>query len=715
MSKDNSILAHVDRIVFFQEENAWAVIRASNESKSFTAVGYLLGVREGEDLKLTGQWVEDPKFGRQFRVSSYLPVQPTSVEGIQKYLSSGLIDGVGPVMAERIIEAFGKETLEVIENNPERLREIEGIGKKRQEQIASSWTEMKHVREIVVFLHSHHISISHAAKIYQQYGQQAVAMVRSNPYQLAHDIRGIGFATADKVAKSLGFEANSPYRVAAGVLHLLREHSSEGHIFCPYEALFNNTTELLQIGKPIFDQVLRTLSTQTRIIIEGNRVYLQPLHEAEYETAREACRIVSDVELNPLLDPEEAIRWAQKEANITLAPQQKEAVAAALSEKLLIITGGPGTGKTTVINSIIKVMKRSNKKVGLCAPTGRASKRLQEATQVEAKTIHRILEYNPQSNSFTRNYEEPLEFDVVIVDEYSMVDIELCRNLFSALSDDTQLILVGDIDQLPSVGPGDVLRDLMSAFPNKIIRLNQIFRQAETSLIVSNAHKINEGIEPTSATNANGDFFFIEKNDPLECLNTCVELVTRRIPKSFGLSPTKDIQVLSPMHRGVLGAMNLNDVLQKSINPRGDFLQKGGRLLRVNDKVMQLRNNYDRQVFNGDLGRIHSIDPEEKVMHVEFDQKLVVYPFSELDELSLAYACTIHKSQGSEFPAVVIPLHGQHYVMLRRRLLYTAVTRGKKLVCIVGSRSALQMAVKNSRAQPRFTSLKDRLATVEAG
>ena len=711
MPDDSSILASVDRIVFFKEETAWAVIRASNETKSFTAVGHLLGVREGEELKLNGSWVDDPKFGRQFRVTSYLPVQPTSVEGIQKYLSSGLIEGIGTVMAERIIEAFGKETFEVIENSPERLREIEGIGKKRQEQIAASWNEMKHVREIVVFLHSHHISISHAAKIYKQYGQQAVAMVRSNPYQLANDIRGIGFATADKVAKSLGFEANSPHRISAGVLHILREHASEGHIFCPFDALYQKTNELINIDKATFEPVIKTLSLQTRIIIEADRVYLQPLHEAEYETAREAKRIVSDEQLNPLLDAKEAIRWAEQEAKITLAPRQKEAVVAALSEKLLIITGGPGTGKTTVINSIIKVMKRSKKKVGLCAPTGRASKRLQEATQLEAKTIHRILEYNPQSNSFARNYEEPLDFDVVIVDEYSMVDIELCRNLFSALNDETQLILVGDIDQLPSVGPGDVLRDLMSAFPNKIIRLDQIFRQAETSLIVSNAHKINEGREPTSATNAQGDFFFIEKNDPLECLNTCVELVTRRIPKSFGLSPTQDIQVLSPMHRGVLGAMNLNEVLQKSINPKGDSMQKGGRLLRVNDKVMQLRNNYDRQVFNGDLGRIHSIDPEDKVMHVEFDKKLVVYPFSELDELSLAYACTIHKSQGSEFPAVVIPLHGQHYVMLRRRLLYTAVTRGKKLVCIVGSRSALQMAVKNSRAQTRFTSLRDRLVT----
>ena len=709
MTDDNSIKGVVQRIVFQSEDTGWAVVRFEADGKPVTAVGHLLGVRAGEPLKLTGKWITDPKFGRQFQVQNYLPDQPASVLGITKYLGSGLVDGIGPVMAERLVNKFGLETLEVIENQPHRLSEVEGIGKKRKDMIASAWTDTKQVRDVMVFLQGHNISTSHAAKIYRDYGNQAVATVRANPYQLATDIRGIGFKTADKIANSLGFAHDSPHRIAAGIMHLLRDMSQEGHVFAPLTELIQRVDGLLGVSSDLIEKALLGLEKAEVVVREANDIFLKELHEAEAQTAVDLRRVLERPLLRDRVDVDAALEWVQVDALIDLGQQQANAIRTAITAKLLVITGGPGTGKTTIVNSIIRVLKREGRSISLCAPTGRASKRLQEATGQEAKTIHRLLEYNPKENNFKRDAEQPLECDVLIVDEFSMVDVSLCRHLLAGVSDDTQLIFVGDIDQLPSVGPGEVLKEIISAFPEHVVRLDQIYRQDESSLIVSNAHNINRGQLPATATSPEGDFFFIDKPDPEEALNTIIELVTKRIPARFGMNPTTDIQVLTPMHRGILGASNLNETLQTRLNPSTEGVKRGDRLMRVGDKVMQLRNNYDLNVFNGDLGQVTQIDPEDKTVTVRFDQERVDYGFDELDELSLAYACTIHKSQGSEFPAVVIPLHGQHYVMLQRKLIYTAVTRGKKLVCIVGTKQALRMAVENRGVKPRNTHLAKRL------
>src|SRR5947209_8551846 len=617
----------LERIVFSNEENAWTVARLSvpGHRDLVTAVGNLLGVQPGENLRLTGAWIQDPKYGRQFKVVTYATVTPATVGGIEKYLGSGLIRGIGKVMASRLGACFGLETLDVIENRPHRLVEVEGIGPKRSREILRAWAEQREIKEVMIFLQSHGVSTHYAIKIYKAYGQRATELVRENPYRLATDIYGIGFKTADKIAAALGVPPTAPQRLE--------------------------------------------------------------------------------------IDVDRALDWFEKSETIELARQQRQAVRAGLTRKVLVITGGPGTGKTTLVRGLVKILEKKRQKVLLAAPTGRAAKRLAEATGAEATTIHRLLELDPQTRQFVRNREHPLSCDLLIVDEASMLDTVLAHHVLKAVPDHGRLILVGDVDQLPSVGPGRVLADLIRSTAVEVVRLTEIFRQAERSLIVVNAHRVNQGMMPIlESVDSDGDFFFIERPQPEELVETIAQLVSRRIPAKFGLNPVEQIQVLTPMNRGPLGTENLNAVLRELLNPQGVEVTRGGRTLRVGDKVMQVRNNYDLEVFNGDIGRIVAVDEVDQLVTVALDGREVVYDPGSLDELVLAYACSIHKSQGSEYPCVVIPLHSTHYVMLQRNLLYTALTRAKRLAILVGEERALRIAVGNRRVRPRFTRLAERLA-----
>ncbi|HKQ70963.1 MAG TPA: ATP-dependent RecD-like DNA helicase [Polyangiaceae bacterium] len=708
----------LDRVAFANEENAWSVVKIAvgDRAEPVTAVGNLLGVSPGENLRLTGRWVQDKRFGEQFQIESFLTVVPATLAGIERYLGSGMVRGIGKVMAERLVRKFGLATLDVIDREPQRLHEVEGIGRVRSEQIKSAWTAQRAIKDVMVFLQSHGVSTSHAVKIYKRYGERAIAVVRENPYRLATDIFGIGFQTADGIAKNLGVLPTSPERCRAGVIHALSTLAEEGHVAALRSDLALRTRSLLEVDLALGEAAVVPLAEAGDVVIERggfdeDAVYLAPLHTAEKGIADLVLRLVRTPKRPLSIDTEKAIRWFEEQKGIELAPEQRKAIALAIEQKVIVITGGPGTGKTTLINGIIQILGKKGRQMLLAAPTGRAAKRMTETTGHEAKTLHRLLEWSPKSSSFARAPDNPLEADIVIVDEASMLDTVMAYSLLRALPATCQLVVVGDVDQLPSVGPGSVLSDIIRSQAVAVVRLAHIFRQAQESRIVMNAHRVNQGEMPlASFGDASSDFYFIEKSEPEEVLATIKTLVQERIPRKFGFHPTRDVQLLTPMHKGLLGAATLNTELQALMNPSGPSISRGSRLFRLDDKVMQIRNNYDLDVFNGDIGRVAEIDTAERAVTIAFDGRPVIYDEADLDELTLAYACSIHKSQGSEYPCVVLPLHTQHFVMLRRNLLYTAITRGRKLVVIVGNRRALSTAVRNADTVTRLTGLSWRLA-----
>ncbi|MBK6846560.1 MAG: ATP-dependent RecD-like DNA helicase [Proteobacteria bacterium] len=714
----------LERVVYCNEETAWSVVRIAvpQERRTVTAVGSLLGIQPGENLRLRGWWVHDRKYGEQFRVHSYLTIQPSTLVGIEKYLASGLVPGLGRAIAARLVERFQLETLDVIEKQPERLREVEGIGPVRSLRIREAWLEQRAIKEVMIFLQSHGVSTAYAVRVFKQYGARAIAVVRQNPYQLASDVLGIGFKSTDKIAASLGIPRDSPQRAEAGVRYLLGELADQGHVFFPHERLVAAATQLLELDVLPVEQAIAAQLAAGALVREplpdDDAIYLKALHLAESGAAAR-LRALGELPLPTLAGgAAAAIEGFERQRGLALADQQRQAVEQATQRKVLVITGGPGTGKTTIVNAILRLLEQHERRLVLCAPTGRAAKRLTETTGHEARTIHRLLEFSPRTQRFERNSQQPLEADTLIVDEASMIDIVLFHALVQALPPAAQLIVVGDVDQLPSVGPGNVLRDLIASGWAGVVRLTEIFRQAQRSQIVVNAHRINRGeLPPTSGEQEAGelsDFYFIERHEPEQILATIKDLVAQRIPRRFAVDPTLDIQVLTPMRKGLLGVINLNAELQALLNPEGPALVRGSRLLRVGDKVMQLRNNYDLDVFNGDIGRVTSIDEEEQQLGVSYDERLVRYEHGQLDELVLAYACSIHKAQGSEYPVVVLPLHTQHYAMLQRNLLYTGITRARRLVVIVGSRKALGLAVRNDRVEQRCSRLGARLQAADA-
>ena len=710
----------VERIVFQNDENGWTVARfVAGGTQLLTVVGNLLGISEGLPLKLRGQWIDDKKFGRQFKVSEYTTSTPATLVGIEKYLATAGIQGIGGEMAKRLVGKFGHETLDVIQNTPHRLTEVPGIGTARAAALSAAYAELRSVQDVMVFLLGIGVAAALAPRIVKRYGKDAVAIVRANPYRLAHEIRGIGFRTADAYAQKLGIAKDAPERIEAGVLHTLETASEDGHMHLPDEVLIQQTAELLGVAIELIAPRLGALQLAGHVVREtlGDRgpVTELPLSfQAEQSAAVRLAELINTPAKTSALDIHAAIHAFEAVTGLQLAGQQRKAVESALVDKCVVITGGPGVGKTTIIKAIVHLAKLTNKRVALSAPTGRAAKRLSEATVQEAMTIHRLLEYQPhEGEGFGKNEKKQLEVDVLVIDETSMVDAQLFKAVMAALPARAQLILVGDIDQLPSVGAGAILGDVIASGAATVIRLTEIFRQAAASKIVVSAHKINHGELPDLDTppGANTDFFFIGRDDPDAAQATVVELVAERIPSRFGFDAVTEIQVLVPMHRGELGTASLNAALQERLNPSqpgGIDLTRGDRVFRIGDKVMQLRNDYDKNVFNGDIGVIALIDHESNVL-VEFDGKQAKYKRDELDQLIHAYAVSIHKSQGSEYPAVVIPLGTQHFMMLQRSLLYTAVTRGKRLVCIVGSRRAVGLAVRNADARQRYTWFAERV------
>lgn len=708
----------LERVTYTNEENGYTIARVKVRGRRelVTVVGNIVDPTPGEILRMSGEWTSHPKYGEQFKVVSYSCAVPASVHGIEKYLGSGLIKGIGPVMARRIAGVFGVKTLDVIEEDADRLTEVSGIGPQRVAMIRRAWEEQKEIREVMLFLQSHGVSSAYATRIYRQYAADALRVVRENPYRLAHDIFGIGFVTADGIAAKLGFEPDSPQRAEAGILYVLHQLTDEGHVCYPRGALLEKAREILQVEPSILADALGRLEADRRITAETAResdevdVYLSGYHTAEVQTARRLTALRDGVKSIRAVRADKALVWVQDKLGFTLAVRQREAVRAALDSKVLVITGGPGTGKTTIIKAILRIFEAVTPDILLAAPTGRAAKRLSETTGREAKTLHRLLETDMRRGGFQKNENDPLRCDLLVVDEASMVDVLLMHHLLKAVPEGATLLLVGDVDQLPSVGAGSVLQDIIRSRTVPVVELNEIFRQARESSIIVNAHRIIGGTLPQLRSGPDEDFFFAQADDPEKAAALIIRLVKERIPARFGLDPVDDVQVLTPMNRGVVGTSRLNEALQEALNPNGFALARGGRTFRVGDKVMQIRNNYDKNVFNGDMGRITAIDPEAQEVRVEVDGLEVVYDYTELDELVLSYAVSIHKSQGSEYPAVVLPILPQHYVMLQRNLLYTGVTRGRKLVVLVGSRKALHMAVRNNKILARHTRLRERLA-----
>lgn len=715
----------IERITYTNEENGFTIARVKvyGQHDLVTVVGNLMCPTPGEVLKMQGEWVNHPKYGEQFKIARYKTTIPATVYGIRKYLGSGLIKGIGPVMAGRIVGKFGEQTLEVIEKNIEKLGEVDGIGDKRIQMIRRAWAEQQDIRDVMMFLQSHGVSSGYASKIFKQYGTRSIEVVRANPYRLATDIFGIGFVTADHIAEKLGFEKNAVLRVEAGILYVLHQLSDDGHVYYPYEELVEKCEEILGVDRETVVRALGAVSLDNKIVVEdlneslvefrenNKAVYLAKFHVSETGIAARMSALLNSPKSVREVHSNRAVDWVQKQLAITLAKNQVKAVQCALENKITVITGGPGTGKTTIIHAILKIFSKLAVKIMLAAPTGRAAKRMGEVTGFEAKTIHRMLEFSIQKGGFQRNEEKPLDCDLLIVDEASMIDTILMHHLLKAIPRGATFILVGDVNQLPSVGAGNVLKDVITSVAVTVVELNEIFRQAKESLIVVNAHRINTGSLPSFKPHSSkDDFFFIEQENPEEVLRVILELALERIPRRFGFDPFDDIQVLTPMHKGTVGAGNLNLELQRALNDSKEGLTRGNRDFRPKDKVMQIKNNYDKEVFNGDIGRIRRIDREEQEVAVSFDGREVPYDFSELDEISLAYAVSVHKSQGSEYPAVIIPIISQHYVLLQRNLLYTAVTRGRKLVVLVGTRKALAIAVRNDRTQKRYTFLKHRLS-----
>jgi exodeoxyribonuclease V alpha subunit len=707
----------VERVTFHNPENGYAVLRVHAGARRgvVTVVGHLPAVYAGEFLEADGDWVQDRDHGLQFKATNLRITPPHTTEGIARFLASGLVKGIGPKYARKIVDVFGDRTLQVIDESPAHLSSVKGIGPKRIQLIRDSWHAQKAVRGIMVFLQSHGIGTARAVRIYKTYGDQAVEQVRENPYRLATDIWGVGFQTADELAGRLGVARDSPLRARAAVRYVLQHLSDEGHVGFPESGVVERTANLTQISGDVVRNAIEHERTAGDVVREPKAdepwLYLKPLFLAEVGVARSLRNLCDGGHPLPRIDEKAALQWVERKMGLELAPAQRDAIRQATEKKVLVITGGPGVGKTTIVRGILEIFAAKQMRVAVCAPTGRAAKRLSESTGREAKTIHRLLEFDPGLGGFKRDRDHPLDYDLIVVDEVSMVDVVLMYQLLRAVSPWACLVLVGDVDQLPSVGPGSVLADVIASREIPVVRLTEIFRQAGQSWIVRAAHAVNAGEVPTSAPAGQGDFFVIEAESPDVILDRIVQMVRERIPARFGLDPLRDIQVLTPMNRSELGVRNLNARLQEVLNPpRGqEEVQRFGWTFRVGDKVLQTQNNYQREVFNGDIGRVVRIDASEQELVAEFDGRPVAYDFGELDELMLAYSCTIHKSQGSEYPAVVLPLHTQHYLMLQRNLLYTGITRGKRLVAVVGSRRALIRAVRQQVHARRYSLLTQRL------
>jgi exodeoxyribonuclease V alpha subunit len=713
----------LERITYCSDETGFVVARFQEKDKRdlTTIVGNLAGITPGESLKLAGEWVQNRKFGEQFKVESFSVIVPATLNGITKYLGSGWIKGIGPVMADRIVAAFGLGTLEVLNQNPKRLSEVEGIGPKRIEMITRAWEEQKEVKEIMIFLQGYGVSAAYSAKIYRHYGSMSIPVVKENPYRLAEDIQGIGFLTADRIAQNMGMDPNSLVRAKAGLLFVLNGLTEQGHVYSPENDLVRKSMEVLKVDEELVIKAVTELSQTKKIFVEeigdaeGQRgVYLAPLYFAERGIGELLDGLTRSASRIRPIDAERAVQWIESKLGIHLADKQRQAVELAAKSKVLVITGGPGTGKTTIITAVLKIFQQMKLRVLLGAPTGRAAKRMSEATSWEARTIHRLLEYSPKEGRFKKDHENLLEADAIVIDEASMVDTVLMYHLLRAVPPHVHLILVGDVDQLPSVGPGNVLKDIIESAAFTVIRLTEIFRQVQKSLIIVNAHRINEGDFPllkNTDSDELADFYFIEEQDPEEIRDRILFCVSEMIPRRFRFHPIRDVQVLTPMHRGIIGAVNLNAELQKRLNPEPPNVVVGLRTFKTGDKVMQIANNYDREVFNGDIGWVSKISQEDREMVIDFDGRLLAYDFSDLDEVVLAYAISVHKSQGSEYPAVVLPVSTQHYVLLQRNLIYTGITRARKLVVLIGTKKALSIAIRNDKPHLRFTRLCERLKT----
>ena len=704
-----TLKGQVERITYHNPENGYTIASLLHEEEAggeATIVGEISALAVGETVELQGAWVRHPKYGRQFRVESCRQVPPTSMAGIKRYLGSGLIKGIGPVSAGRIVDQFGTATLEVIEKDPQRLRQVPGLGKKKADLIAQAWVEQSHVRDAMIFLQGHGIGQALAVKLVKKYAGRTIQTVQERPFQLEREVRGVGFQTADSIAASVGVAREAPERVEAGIRYLLDQSSGEGHVFLPMADLIDGARQLLEVDAQLLPRALESLCQRDEVVSEDERYYLPRLYRSEVGVAQSLHRI-----LGTAARPVAPGGSCPPEGARSLSDEQRAAVAAALKHKVLVLTGGPGTGKTTVTREIVAQLERGEHEVCLCSPTGRAAKRLAEASGREAKTIHRLLEFLPAENRFRKQRRNPLNADAVIVDEASMIDIGLMNALLNAIPSSARLILVGDADQLPSVGPGNVMRDIIDSGAVPVARLLEIHRQGPDSQIALSAHRIIGGQWPLLENRPEGDFFVIEEEDPTAIAELIEDLCARRLPRRRGYDPIRDIQVLTPMYRGETGALSLNHRLQQSLNPRaGSGLMHGDTELRVGDKVLQVRNNYDKGVFNGDLGRVVGIDADGEVLEVAFEgAPQCEYEQAELDELVLAYAMSIHRSQGSEFPVVILPLSTQHYVMLQRNLLYTAVTRAKALLIMVGSRRAIARAIDNDQVSDRFTALSERI------
>ena len=700
----------IERITFQNPENGYSVLQATIKGyrEEQTLVGTFHEVTVGAVLTVEGTWRVDKRYGRQFAVEKWTEELPADIIGIEKYLGSGLVKGIGPKFAKLIVAKFGLETFEVIETEPDKLLEVHGIGKGRVAKIQASWEKQKDVKDIMVFLQGHGVSSTYAAKIYKQYGKESIEKVQSNPYCLADDIWGIGFKTADGIAEKLGYEKNDLRRCRSGIFYTLNKLSEDGHVYSEREQLIKSAKELLQADEEPIITALDDMIAKEDLILDEEAIFLPPFYYAEIGVASKLKRLLEDSTGN-LFDGTLNIEEIVKKTGIQYDDVQIAAIQQAVKSKVMVLTGGPGTGKTVTTQGIIAALESLGQGILLAAPTGRAAKRMNEATGKEAKTIHRLLEYNP-AEGYGRNDENPLDGGVLIVDESSMIDVILMNSLLKAVPSHMRLILVGDIDQLPSVGAGNVLRDIIDSGVVPVIRLTKIFRQAQTSRIITNAHKINQGIFPDISNGRDADFFFIKQEDPEKAAQEIVNIVKNRIPKAYHYS-TNDIQVLAPMQRSVVGATNLNIIIQEAINPEGDYLSRGGFKYRKGDRVMQIRNNYDKEVFNGDIGFVSEVDMDERSLTVIYEGRAVEYEYNELDEVTLAYATTIHKSQGSEYPVVVIPLLMTHFVMLQRNLVYTGITRAKKICIIVGTSKALAYSVHNMVVLKRNTKLKERLTT----
>ena len=698
----------IERITFQNPENGYSVmkVKVKGYNDLVTLVGNLLEVPVGSVLLCEGDWKVDKRFGSQFVCQSWEEVMPATAYGTEKYLGSGLVKGIGPKFAQLIVRQFGLDTIEVIETDIQRLYEVPGIGKKRVEKIRESWEKQKDIKNVMLFLQGYGVSTAYAAKIYRQYGKDSIDKVKENPYRLADDIWGIGFKTADGIANKMGYEKNDIRRCQSGIIYTLNQLANEGHVFAEEEQLVKAALDLLEAEEEPIRAALTNMIQTEEVKMEEEAIYLPPFYFAEVGTANRLLALVEGQEKELFIRPMD-LQALSKETGVEYDEVQLQAIEEAIRSKVMVLTGGPGTGKTTTTQGVIAALKHMGMRILLAAPTGRAAKRMSEATGMEAKTIHRLLEFNPK-DGYKRNDENPLEGDALIVDECSMIDIVLMNCLMKAVPCSMRVVFVGDIDQLPSVGAGNVLRDLIDSKKIPVIRLTRIFRQAQTSRIVMSAHAINQGRFPDISNGKETDFFFIQQEDAEKAAEDIVNLVKNRLPKAYS-QKTSQIQVLTPMQRGVVGAANLNMALQNALNPSPTALNRGGYSFRQGDRVMQLRNNYDKEVFNGDLGYIESVDTEERTLMVNFEDRLVEYEASELDELTLAYATTIHKSQGSEYPIVVMPVLMTHYVMLQRNLIYTGITRAKKICVLIGSKKALSFAIRNMSVLKRNSKLKERL------